>query len=302
MKPGIYRNLPIQEYHNLPGYSSSQLRLIDSDSPLALKAQIDGAKPDLTVWGQTNRPMCIGGAVAALMDSETVFQKYYMVDLRDSEAVFQKYYMVAEEAAKIKSKNSNDFKNLFRQITLEYPDHTIILPQEYEQAQAIVAAIHNHPDPETRQQIEVLFSDPGLESEVSYFLEDEETGLLLKSRPDIILPGLLGDVKTITTSCAPRDARKRILNGGYHIQAAMGLDIVNQAQGTNIENWLMIFVEQSPPHDVGVYYLGPRMLEEGFNRYRTAVYTLRRCLDTDTWPGKVHGIQEIDLYNSIENY
>lgn len=280
LHPGVYSHLPIQQYHAADGYSSSQIRRI-LESPLAFKAEyIDALIKDLTKWGQTNRAMCIGGAVASLMDSRSVFDNGYQV--------------LGHKVSKL-NKNTTEFKQAFAQATIDHPEKTVILTQEYEQAQAIVHAIHHHPDPATRQQLEVLFDDPGLDSEISYVHVDPETGLKVKTRPDLSLRGLLADVKTTTCSCAPWEYAKRVLNSGLHIQAAMGLDIVNAVKGTDIINWLLIVMEQSPPHDVAVYYLEEPTLELGRSEYRRGLRLLADCLETDTWPGKVAGIQPISV-------
>ena len=281
MKPGIYNNLPIQLYHAEQGYSSSQLRLLLNDSTLAFKHEyLLKDRPDLTKWGQTNRAMCVGGAVAAMMDGPDTF--------------VANYFVIEPKVSKL-NKNTKEFKEAFSGATIRHGNKTVLLEQERLQAFNIFSSIYAHPDNNTREQLKSLFYDANLQPEVSYFHEDTETGLLVKTRPDLSLPGLLADIKTITTSCASRDVSKRILAGGYHIQAAMGLDIVNAVRGTDITNWLLIVVEQSPPHDVGVYYLDEPTLELGHKEYRRGLATLAECLESGIWPGKVAGIQPIGV-------
>ncbi len=289
MKPGIYPNLPIQKYHASDGYSKTQLWTLESKSTYHFWHEYirpNKQKPDLTKWGQTKRGMCIGGATAALMDSEDVFKAgYYVLDDETSKA----------------SKNSKVFKDTFAAAVTGYPLVTVILAQEYEQAKAIAEAVHEHPDPWTREQLAGLFSAGNLCAEYSYYWLDEETGLLIKTRPDLgIRKALLADVKT-TQDCGPWQFSKQILTMGHHIQAAMGLDIVNKVDKCAIDNWLLIVVEQSPPHDVAAYYLGKDSLMLGYKQYRAALRRLRDCLREDKWPGKMSGLQEIDVPNYALN-
>ena len=282
MKPGAYTDLPIQAYHADEGYSSSQLKLLLKESPYRFHYEYlreDVEKPDLTKWGNTNRPMCIGGAVAALMDGQQVFDNGYVV----------------MTGADNFSKNSKPFKDSFATITTENPNKTLILNSEYEQAQGIANAVYAHPDPWTRDQLLSLFSAKDMAAECSYYHQDEETGLLVKTRPDIsVRRSLLADVKT-TSDCGPWAFSKRILDGGHHIQAAMGLHIANHVDQCAITNWMLIVVEQSAPYDVAVYYLDKPTLQLGFKMYRKALTRLADCLRANQWPGKVSGIQAINV-------
>lgn len=283
MKPGIYSDIPIQEYHAGPGWSSSQLRFLLKESPYVFWHKYlnpEREQEDLTVWGNTNRPMCIGGAVAALMEEGQIFKGNYAVLSPGLDDI---------------SKNSTRFKEAFSNLVELYDKKTAILNKEYEQAQAIVEAIYKHPDPWTREQLNSLFNSRDLRAECSHYLEDDETGLLLKTRLDLGIPRtLIGDVKT-TSDCGQYAWSKRLYDGGHHIQAAMALDIQNKVESCAIENVFHIVVEQQPPHDCALYYLGKPTLQLGYRQYRKAVTTLAKCLERDEWPGKVSGINEINV-------
>lgn len=280
MKPGIYTDLTIEDYHADEGYSSSQLKKMLKSPYLFRHDEKDSAPKDLTKWGNTRRPLAIGGATAALMDGTEVFERGYVV-LDESESNL--------------NKNTKAFKEEFAAYTSDESGKTVLLAQEYDQALAIIGAIHNHPDPWTREQIESLFGNPDLRAESSYYHEDSETGLLVKTRPDLVIPkALCADIKT-TADCGQWTFSKRILEMGHHIQAAMGIDIINRVDKCTIDNWLLIVVEQTPPHDVAVYYLGKPTLSKGYEKYRQALTQLAGCLKHDTWPGKQSGIEEINI-------
>lgn len=274
--------MSIRQYHDGPEYSSSQLKRLINVSPLAFWDEFVNSDAqsavDFAKWGNTNRTQIIGGAVAAIMDDPRVFEDNYAV--------------LSTEIARL-PKNGDTFRSAFRHLTEQDPHRTVILPVEVDQARAIVDAIAHHPDPETRGELDRIFNSPGLVSERSFFHIDEETRLRVKTRPDLVLDLVLPiDIKS-TADIRERVFSEQITRFGHHIQAAMGLDIINKVQHSLITNWLLIAVEQKPPHDVGVYYLDPKTLALGHEKYREALRKLRHCLDTDHWPGKVSGIQPI---------
>lgn len=282
-KPGVYTDIPIEDYHAGPGVSSSHLKKIWNDSPLAYRWEFIDEKParDVGKWSEaTPRPIAIGGAVAAMMDGEDVFNRGYAV-LADC---------VAKE-----SKNSNAFKRGWAEAVRSFPGKTVILPSERDQAASIVEAIYHHPDPWTRDQLNSLLANPELRAECSFYHRDDETGVLLKSRPDLsIRGGLAADVKS-TADCGPWAFSKRINDQGHHIQAGLGLDVMNHAERTAVEQWLLIVVEQKEPYDVAVYYLGKPTLRRGYEIYRAALTRLIGCQRANQWPGKSAGIREINI-------
>jgi len=283
--PGVWPDIPIEAYHAGPGYSSSHLKRLHKESPFAYHFEyLTPHEPqDPTLWKNApSRPMVIGGATAALMDGEEVFRRGY--------------YVLPPELAS-QNKNSRVWKEGYAEAVTSNPTKTILLPTEYEQAQAIAEAPFNHPDPWTREQLRGLLLSPHLRAECSFYHLDEETGLLVKARPDLgIKAGFLADVKT-TADCGPWAFSRKINDMGHHIQAALAIDIVNKVERTAVDKWLFVVVEQSPPYDVAVYWLGKASLMRGYQIYRAALTRLAGCLRNDVWPGKVSGppIQEIEI-------
>lgn len=281
-QPGIYPELPIEHYHAGPGYSSTHIKCILQDSPFVFRHRfiIEPERPNPDKWGERKHDMILGGMVAALADSAATFARGYMV--------------MDEKAAKA-SKNTNEFKGTWRDAVAANPDKTVVLPAEVDKAMAICEAIYRHPDPATREQLQEFMNRPDLRSECSHYLRDEETGLLVKTRLDLSVPKrMAADIKT-TADCGPVAYSRRLRDNQAHIQAAMGLDIQNRAEGGWIKEVLHIVVEQSAPHDVAVYRLGQLSLDIGYRKYRHGLKLLAKCLETDTWPGKVCGVASVDL-------
>ncbi len=289
-KPGIYPDLPIEDYHAGPGISSSHLKKIWGESPYAYayEYRLLGPKEerDPGKWSEaTPRHMALGGATAALMDGQDVFDRTYYV-----------LGPIYDDKGKLAtSKNSNAWKAGFRAAVEGNPGKTVILPSERDQAETIAEAPYNHPDPETREQLKAFLNAPDLRAECSHYHQDEETGLLLKTRLDLsIKGGGKADVKT-TTDCGMWAFSGRINQQGHHIQAAMGIDVINRVDQTLGDAFMWIAVESKPPYDVALYTAGKATLKRGYEIYRAALTRLAGCLKANRWPGKSAGLRDIDI-------
>lgn len=118
---------------------------------------------------------------------------------------------------------------------------------------------------------------------------DAATKILCKARPDLRDGGRIVEIKTTRNALSRGMIRKQIAGLLYHGQAAFYLD------GAGADSFTWIFVEQQAPHDVAVVPANSDMLREGRTLYRGWLETLRRCRETDTWPGIAPEPLDIDL-------
>jgi len=142
----------------------------------------------------------------------------------------------------------------------------------------------------------MLAKDGGL-VEAAVQWTDEETGVLCKGRMDWCLPTftppIIIDLKT-TSSAHPRKFAKSIGDFGYHVQAAMYSDAIEQITG-QAPVFLFYCVESCPPFKVRSFYLSDRALYLGRIKYRDLLSQYQRCVDTGEWPGYPEEPEEIDL-------
>lgn len=122
--------------------------------------------------------------------------------------------------------------------------------------------------------------------ERSLIWKDAETGIWIKSRPDVIPngSGVVADLKT-TVSVTDDALAKSLASYGYNVQAAvvgMGLEAV---LGLTMEAFALVWVEKADPWCVRVTQLTPDDIERGRLQVRAALRTMARCLDTGVWPG-----------------
>lgn len=123
--------------------------------------------------------------------------------------------------------------------------------------------------------------------------KDEETGMLLRARPDFrsntILTGgavrLDVDLKFMAaTHCSPTGFSRAIGNFGFHQSAAFYADGLKHCHGHAPTNRLHIVVEKDAPHSVSLYELPPEDIHRGAWLNRKAIRIFADCLSADRWP------------------
>lgn len=141
-------------------------------------------------------------------------------------------------------------------------------------------------------QIAQLLQESRKQVFVSGEYHDEETGITvpLKGLIDIVpdlgseFPKSLFDLKTCR-SAAPREWTRAVNDSGYHIQAALYLDIYVAATAEDRCDFRHIIQENFPPFEVAKRFLSEEFLALGRLLYTRALKQYCRCLQADEWPG-----------------
>lgn len=120
---------------------------------------------------------------------------------------------------------------------------------------------------------------------------DERTGLTIPiqalldfaPREDSEFFEDIGDLKT--TRCAhPAAWRKWSSQRGYHIQAALYIDMLNAATGQKRKGCRFVIQENFHPWQTAREKLSPQKLEFGRIIYKSLLARYCACLKTDKWP------------------
>lgn len=121
--------------------------------------------------------------------------------------------------------------------------------------------------------------------ERSLIWKDEETGIWLKSRPDVIpnASGDYADLKT-TASVTTEALQKSIADFHYPMQGAVVGMASEAVLGRPMQSFTLVWVEKSEPFCVRVTTLTPEDLARGAMQVRRALRTMARCLHTGQWP------------------
>lgn len=124
-------------------------------------------------------------------------------------------------------------------------------------------------------------------AEVSYFKRDEDTGLVIKCRPDYMIGDLISDLKTSDT-VDPRFLPTKFSRLGYDIQDAMYCDVVG------VDDFVFVAIESKPPYIV----TAPIVFDDVKRRlarlnYRKALSRLAECMRSNKWAMYTQGKLEI---------
>lgn len=264
MIPGLYHNMPDDQYHASDGVSNSGLRVIAEYSPahfIAYKNEPRVETPAFIAGKRLHR---------AILEPALFVEQYVVsprFDLRTN----------IGKAGKAEWEEANVGK-------------LPMLQDEYDSCLRIRDIIHANADCR-------LLLSRGV-AERSIYAIDPVTGVLVKCRPDfdsdadgrsLIELKSSGDVRPDKFS---RDA----FEYGYYQQDAFYLDVAEWVNvGPAPDRHITIAFEKERPHGLRVYEASPAMIRHGRNAYRGALDLYAECLATDTWPGYEPGITQLDI-------
>lgn len=168
-----------------------------------------------------------------------------------------------------------------------------LLREEWEQVQAMTAAILAHP-------IASVLLDPAHgKAEQSIFFRDEPTGVSLRSRLDwlpetdggrLIIP----DLKT-ALSAEPKAFGKAAANFGYAMQDDFYRAAVRSLGIAEDIAFVFIVVEKAAPYVVTVCELDAEAKRYGAAKNRQAIDLYARCMERDEWPGYTSDVALVSL-------
>lgn len=121
--------------------------------------------------------------------------------------------------------------------------------------------------------------------EQTLIAKDEESGLWLKARPDVIptSDGMFADLKT-TESVVDIDLKMTLRKYGYHQQGALIWEVCEML-GMPFDGFALVLIEKKPPYCTRVIEMSDDDLGRGRMQNRAMIRRIRKCLDSGTWPG-----------------
>lgn len=268
INPGIYKSTELSgdDYHaDKESYSRTSLMEFKRSQKYFQKMREEGAP----VKDKTP-DMIFGSAFHTLILEPHLFSDLYAIE---PERVYLKYH--GKEA----------YENYKAHLAeLEKTDKIILSDKEYKALKGMANALFE--DEDARELIE------GAIYEQSYFWQDEHTGLILKSRPDIIKGNIYIDIKT-AKDASPSGFQKAMAEGGNHIQGALVRDGCMQLERRKIEAVINICIEKEYPYLIGNYMIDEEALAYGKTEYKNILLDLKSALSHNSFAG--YGIQTIGL-------
>lgn len=265
-EPGAYLNVPMDFYHGQPtdgpSISSSGLRTIFTQS-LKHYWNTSSLNPLRDAFVDTEFTI-LGRAAHHLMLGESDFDRFFA--LRPELAPDGR----AWHGANLTCKAWMAERELERR--------TVVTPAQMEQVRGMSAALAAEPI----VQGGILNGHV----EVSLFWKDAETGIWLKSRPDVV-PNESGDTSDLkcVSDVSDDGISKALGDRGYHQQGALIGEAFREVLGMEMEHFSLVYVEGKRPHSVRIDEPHPEEITQGFEENHAALRLFKRALDTGYWPG-----------------
>lgn len=268
---GIFHGLDAEEYHASPGVSQSTLKaFMEAGTPLHFKALPRKVATE---------DMEFGTLVHSAVLEPDKFDKLYYV---------RPDTYPAEVKGVTVQKKWTGAANWCKEWLAKHDDRIVITQGELDGVKTIQDKLLNHP-----------FFGEALKAgskEVSHFKRDEETGLLLKARSDLMVldtsidANIILDLKKVRSGYASKDEFSRQgLDLGYHLQDASYLSV------TGAKRFIFVCFDGDAPYDVALNELRTDFRALGFKEWRHQLKRFAECIKKNEWPGYGMEINEIEM-------
>jgi hypothetical protein len=271
-KPGLYAGVPMESYHNDlcigPSVSASGLWTIfdKSEAHYYDRSYLNPFREDDE---EETAAITLGRA------SHHAFL---------GEQDFLKYFVIRPEELNGKPWNGNrlDCKDWLANVDSQ--GLTVLKGEQVVRMRGAAAALGRNP----------LVKKGALNGLVEHSLvwQDEETGVWIKSRPDVIpldlgashLPLIMSDLKMVS-DVSDDGIVRGIKSFGYGVQGAVVGMGCRAVLGREMSKFTLALVESKRPHCVRFKTLKPSDIALGEQQVRAALRAFKRGIDTDEWPG-----------------
>jgi hypothetical protein len=256
MEPGIYHDIPSQDYHAMTD--------IVSNSYLGRLAKVPAYARVLQTETEAMR---FGSAFHAyVLEGETALWKDYC--LPDT---------FPTKPNKRSTQKTIDTYALWEASLMGKRPLTV---EDYDTIRFMRYAILSHP-----------FASKLLESGVSettLIWQDEETGLMCKARPDRTpdkAKSVIFDLKS-TRNAGQNSFINDCVKYGYAREGAIYLEGYSRLTGILYQDLIfcLIAVEKEPPYRVEVYTLEVDFLQYGWGEFHRLLQIEKQCRDNNFWP------------------
>jgi hypothetical protein len=275
-KPGVYEGIPQDDYFALKGpVSASVLKRLHTHSPLhALDYMQRGIVP--------TDEMDIGSGGHCLLFTPSEFDNQFVLASKCSATVKSSGLPCSSNGSILSG--GQWFCGTHGKGKTNDADKTVLTPDEWERVTGICRAVKADP-------LAASILESATDFELTILWQDEETGLLCKSRLDILCrdKGVLPDLKTCRSIRSFNDDAFRM---AYHIQMAMYQEAAHHA-GIPVDCIAVIAAENDRPHDVQTPEIDPDLLKLGHQHWREAMRTFAECMRTGNWPG--HQLNQLTI-------
>lgn len=263
MQPGVYPGISNEVYHTWEGVSSSQLKALR-------RSVFDLQKAWAGKFDEESDALLFGALV------------HDMVLLPER---VEQHYLVAP--AEFKTTGTKKLELWSADAKKEKPLAKVVTLCQFQEAQAILAAIEKHP------KAKALLLDSGGQNEVSVVAEDPRTGLKLRARLDKLRQSAVIDLKTCRDASPKGFKRAALYEYSYDLQAVHYLYTAYLAFGGS-RQFVFVAVEKGS-YEIGIYTLPTAYLNQVDKEYQRLLDEYKRALDLPPLPGYTTDVEELDV-------
>jgi hypothetical protein len=181
--------------------------------------------------------------------------------------LFEQQYFVLPEKVKLKDVGRvayDAYKEIEKQA--ESTQLHVLSQNDYKKLSAMQDSLYSN------ARAKELIEDAIYES--SYFWKDKSSGLMVKSRPDIIQGNIYIDLKTIDDA-SPQNYQREMAKYGYHTQGAIVKDGCRILENRIIKACINICIEKQYPYCVATYIIDDAAIEAGHVDYKNQLLALK---------------------------
>lgn len=261
-KNGLY-DIPMEFYHSQccvgPSTSSTDLRRLFLESPAHCYAK-SSLNPDRKPQADT-KAFVLGRAAHHLLLGEDAFSTLYTVR--------------PDKAPDGREWNGNNLTCKKWIADQQNAGRTVVTMEQIDAIRGMAKSLAKHP------LVEAGILNGQIEK--SLIWRDEETGIWIKSRPDAIPndSGDFGDLKTSAEIGFKLD--QAVSKYRYDMQGAIVRMGAKEVLGIDMAEFSFIFAENDDPYSVDVLTLKAGDLDDAEKDVRTALRTMKWCIDHDDW-------------------
>lgn len=254
---GIFTDIPIDVYHAGPGHSSSGI--------------IEAKNYNLANYR--------GGIGQQRIDTEDlIIGKATHIFILENDTFSDRVTFFPDEATG-RSKAAQEFKDLFEKAHVG----KIILKNK-ESFESIAAMAESLNRAISFSEVPNILNSEGAVAEASCYHKDDESGLLLKVRPDLLHEDIGLSVNFKTAKSAKRyEFEKSAGEYRYDIQTPFYLNVLSAIFKKPFREWHVV-VEKEPPYRSAIYYFDQGSLDAGEFAYRPIINAIAQAEKTGVWP------------------
>jgi len=254
MKPGIYTDISIEQYHDSEGISASGINLI-LDCPKRYWYEYMGHGAEISKQDKRQK------------EKFKLGQALHMLILEPDN--FHKTFFAMEEEVNLTTKIG---KEKYQEAEKEANGREVIRAGDWFDIQEMAKAAKAHP---------IWKHLEGGKVENSIYWDAGLFNTRLRARPDIYNDVLVVDVKTTDSI---QVFQRSIYQYGYHRQAAMQLDGLKQFDNKKRAFGLFV-IEKKAPYLTACFTLDEAALQQGHKEYMDGANLYSECLKANNWPG-----------------